>query len=211
MEFGSVRRTQQSGHAGVTRTARTFAYRQRFPHVSGPPDIADSRSPGLRSRKGAIAPRRREQALRLSRGRAAEILADGLRWFCARTTGDGTIRRPGGRGLAVERLIRRSVRASGSFRSRFSRTGNSACLTAAEHISRSGKTVTNSKDIGRLIRETRRAQNLRQDQLAGAVGVGVRFIVELEAGKPTTQIGKTLAVLEALGCAVRIDPPGGGP
>lgn len=65
------------------------------------------------------------------------------------------------------------------------------------------------KDIGRLIRETRRAQNLRQDQLAGAVGVGVRFIVELEAGKPTAQIGKTLA---ALGCAVRIDPPpGGGP
>ena len=65
------------------------------------------------------------------------------------------------------------------------------------------------KDIGRLVRETRRAQNLRQDQLAGAVGVGVRFIVELEAGKPTAQIGKTLAVLKALGCAVRIDPPPG--
>ena len=62
-------------------------------------------------------------------------------------------------------------------------------------------------EIGRLIRATRRAQGLRQDELAGAVGVGVRFLVELEAGKPTAQLGKALAVLDALGCALRIEPP----
>ena len=62
-------------------------------------------------------------------------------------------------------------------------------------------------EIGRVVRETRRAQGLRQDQLAGAAGVGVRFLVELEAGKPTAQIGKSLAVLAALGCTLRIEPP----
>ena len=41
----------------------------------------------------------------------------------------------------------------------------------------------------------------------GAAGVGVRFLVELEAGKATAQIGKVLAVLAALGCNLRIEPP----
>ena len=62
-------------------------------------------------------------------------------------------------------------------------------------------------EIGRIIRETRRSQGLRQDQLAGAAGVGVRFLVELEAGKATAQIGKALAVLAALGCILRIEAP----
>ncbi len=63
------------------------------------------------------------------------------------------------------------------------------------------------EQIGNLIRETRRAQGLRQDQLAGAAGVGLRFIVELEGGKPTVQLGKALNVLEALGCTLCIEPP----
>jgi y4mF family transcriptional regulator len=54
---------------------------------------------------------------------------------------------------------------------------------------------------------TRKAQGLRQDQLAGAAGVGQRFIVDLEAGKPTAQIGKALQVLRALGCSFDIAPP----
>ena len=64
-----------------------------------------------------------------------------------------------------------------------------------------------SEQIGQIIRETRRAQGLRQDQLAGAAGVGVRFIVELEAGKPTVQLGKVLGVLAVLGCKVEIAAP----
>lgn len=58
-----------------------------------------------------------------------------------------------------------------------------------------------------MIRETRCAQGLRQDQLAGAAGVGVRFLSELERGKATARLGKALAVLDALGCKVRIEPP----
>jgi len=48
---------------------------------------------------------------------------------------------------------------------------------------------------------------MRQDELAGAAGVGIRFVVELEAGKPTAQLGKVLQVLSALGCSVEITPP----
>jgi y4mF family transcriptional regulator len=61
--------------------------------------------------------------------------------------------------------------------------------------------------LGNLVRETRVAQGLRQDQLAAAAGVGLRFLIELERGKPTAQIGKVLGVLDALGCRVEITPP----
>ncbi len=64
-------------------------------------------------------------------------------------------------------------------------------------------------DLGALVRRVRKAQGLRQDQLAGVAGVGLRFIVDLEAGKPTIQLGKALKVLEALGCEVSITPPTG--
>ncbi len=65
-----------------------------------------------------------------------------------------------------------------------------------------------SVDIGALVRSARKEQNLRQDELAGVSGVGGRFIVDLEAGKPTAQIGKVLHVLQTLGCAVDILLPG---
>jgi HTH-type transcriptional regulator / antitoxin HipB len=61
--------------------------------------------------------------------------------------------------------------------------------------------------LGKLIREVRTAQGLRQEQLAAAAGVGVRFLIELERGKPTAQLGRALQVLDALGCRVDIRPP----
>ncbi len=63
------------------------------------------------------------------------------------------------------------------------------------------------KQIGLKIRELRKRQGLRQDQLAGAAGVGLRFLIELEAGKETAQLGKTLAVLNALGCKIELIGP----
>ncbi|AIT82784.1 type II toxin-antitoxin system Y4mF family antitoxin [Novosphingobium pentaromativorans] len=62
--------------------------------------------------------------------------------------------------------------------------------------------------IGQIIREERKALGLHQDQLAAASGVGLRFIVELERGKVTAQIGKVIAVLSALGCEVQVLRPG---
>lgn len=65
-----------------------------------------------------------------------------------------------------------------------------------------------STDIGTTIRAARKAQGLRQDELAAAANVGVRFLIELEAGKETAQLGKTLAVLAALGIELTLSLPG---
>lgn len=70
------------------------------------------------------------------------------------------------------------------------------------------RTLTPSK-LGDLVKEVRKASRLRQDQLAGVAGVGVRFIVDLEAGKPTAQIGKILGVLAVLGITLTATPPPG--
>jgi transcriptional regulator with XRE-family HTH domain len=50
-----------------------------------------------------------------------------------------------------------------------------------------------------LIRNRRKALRMRQDQLALATGVGRRFLIDLEAGKPSCQLGRSLLVAEALG------------
>lgn len=63
------------------------------------------------------------------------------------------------------------------------------------------------KQIGEAVRLTRTAQGLRQDQLAAAAGVGVRFVVDLERGKATIRLDKLLAVLSALGCRLEIGSP----
>ncbi len=66
-------------------------------------------------------------------------------------------------------------------------------------------TLTSTQALGAAVRTARKRAGLRQDELAGAAGVGIRFIVELEAGKPTLQLAKTLAVLAALGHSLSID------
>src|SRR6195256_4935806 len=53
--------------------------------------------------------------------------------------------------------------------------------------------------FGSLIRSRRKALNMRQDQLALATGVGRRFLIELESGKPSCQLGRSLLVADALG------------
>jgi HTH-type transcriptional regulator / antitoxin HipB len=66
--------------------------------------------------------------------------------------------------------------------------------------------MTTTTDIAASVKAARRALKLRQADLAAAAGVGVRFLIELEAGKPTTQLGKTLAVLNALGLDCSLVP-----
>jgi y4mF family transcriptional regulator len=62
------------------------------------------------------------------------------------------------------------------------------------------------REIGKIIRAARKDLGLRQDQLAAAANVGIRFVVEIEDGKPSAHIGKVLSVLAALGCRVTVEP-----
>ena len=60
-------------------------------------------------------------------------------------------------------------------------------------------------DLGRAVRKARKALGLTQPQLALAAGVGVRFVVEMEAGKPTLRLENILRVLQALGGTLTLD------
>lgn len=62
-------------------------------------------------------------------------------------------------------------------------------------------------DIGKLVRETRRNLGVTQKDLALTSGTGLRFIIELEKGKETCQIGKVLTVLHTLGIRMSLGPP----
>ena len=64
--------------------------------------------------------------------------------------------------------------------------------------------ITTTDQVGAIVRRTRRSQGLTQAELAGACGTSVRFIVEIEKGKPTCQVGKVLKVLRMLGVIVTI-------
>ena len=63
------------------------------------------------------------------------------------------------------------------------------------------------QDIGRLVRETRKELGVTQKALALTSGTGMRFIIELEKGKGTAQIGKVLTILQTLGIQVILTPP----
>jgi transcriptional regulator with XRE-family HTH domain len=56
--------------------------------------------------------------------------------------------------------------------------------------------------FGDLIRNRRKKLRMRQDQLALATGVGRRFLIELEAGKSSCQLGRSLLVARALGLSL---------
>jgi HTH-type transcriptional regulator/antitoxin HipB len=65
--------------------------------------------------------------------------------------------------------------------------------------------VNNPASLGQAARAARKQLGLTQPQLALASGVGVRFIVELEAGKPTLRLENVLRVLHALGATMLVD------
>jgi transcriptional regulator with XRE-family HTH domain len=55
--------------------------------------------------------------------------------------------------------------------------------------------VTKPGDIGLLIRKRRKEAGLTLKEAAGLANVGVRFLSELERGKPTLQIGLAIATI----------------
>lgn len=59
--------------------------------------------------------------------------------------------------------------------------------------------ITSVKDIGLLIKEKRKKINMTQKEAASIAGVGVRFLSELENGKPTLEIDKVLNVARLFG------------
>lgn len=73
-------------------------------------------------------------------------------------------------------------------------------------------TIQSPQQLGAVLRAARKQIGLTQPQLALAAGVGVRFIVELEAGKPTVRLESVMRVIDALGGEIKLSglPLGAG-
>ena len=66
------------------------------------------------------------------------------------------------------------------------------------------RSPTSTHELGDRIQYYRKKQSLTQEELALLANVGRRFVIELEQGKETAQLGKVLQVLHALGVGVQL-------
>lgn len=73
----------------------------------------------------------------------------------------------------------------------------------------STQTVTTPAELGAALRAARKARGLRLEDVALAAGVGLRFISELERGKPSVRLQETLRVMAALGLVLEVQDPRG--
>ena len=64
--------------------------------------------------------------------------------------------------------------------------------------------IRSAVDLGRAIRDRRKADGLTLTEAAGLLNVGVRFLSELENGKPTVRFDKLLHVVTALGLRLQL-------
>lgn len=67
------------------------------------------------------------------------------------------------------------------------------------------KTTYNSNAIGKIVKDSRKRLGVTQRDLALTSGTGLRFIIELEKGKPTVQLEKVLNVLRTLGLELTLE------
>ncbi|MBM5801859.1 MAG: helix-turn-helix transcriptional regulator [Cyanobacteria bacterium K_DeepCast_35m_m2_023] len=68
--------------------------------------------------------------------------------------------------------------------------------------------IGSTEELGAALRRSRKALGLTQAELALAAGVGLRFVGEVEAGKPSAQLGRVMQLIEVLGgsLVLRIAP-----
>lgn len=62
--------------------------------------------------------------------------------------------------------------------------------------------IRNAAEFGALVKSRRVASDITQGVLAARAGVSRGFIVRLEQGVPTLEVGRALAVLHALDLAI---------
>ena len=68
--------------------------------------------------------------------------------------------------------------------------------------------VTDSITLGKAIRERRKKLKYTQSYLSEVTGLSITFISDVENGKPTTEVGKTIRLINMLGMDVLIEERG---
>jgi transcriptional regulator with XRE-family HTH domain len=67
--------------------------------------------------------------------------------------------------------------------------------------------IDSAATLGKVVRASRKAQKIRQDDAAGSIGVSENFLGKIERGSDSVQWGKLFQVLEGLGVRVMVDVP----
>jgi transcriptional regulator with XRE-family HTH domain len=67
--------------------------------------------------------------------------------------------------------------------------------------------IHNAAAIGKVVRASRKAQKIRQDDAAGSIGVSENFLGKVERGSDSVRWGKLFQVLDGLGVRVMVDVP----
>ena len=71
--------------------------------------------------------------------------------------------------------------------------------------------ISTTEQLGGVIRLKRKEIGLRQEVAAGMTGVGTKFLSQLENGKETAELGKTLQVLQKMGLELYVFPRSADP
>lgn len=66
--------------------------------------------------------------------------------------------------------------------------------------------IADAEQLGSAIRARRKELGLTQTELAAAARTSLRFVSEIERGKPTARLDGALRLLAALGLSIRVDP-----
>lgn len=67
--------------------------------------------------------------------------------------------------------------------------------------------VKNPADIGTIIRQVRKRQGIRQDDLAAIIESSHVFMRDAERGKTSVQLGRVMRALDELGIIMKLDVP----
>ena len=65
--------------------------------------------------------------------------------------------------------------------------------------------TNDTSTLGKAIKDRRRELGLKQKDVADATGFSVSFISDLENGKPTAELGKSIHIINMLGMDLNVD------
>lgn len=67
--------------------------------------------------------------------------------------------------------------------------------------------IQSVSDLGRIVRASRKAQNVRLDDVAGSAQLSTVFVGDTERGKDSIQLGKVLRLMHELGIRMTVEIP----
>ncbi len=68
--------------------------------------------------------------------------------------------------------------------------------------------ITDTASLGNAIRSRRKELNYTQGYISEITGLSISFLSDLENGKPTAEIGKTIEVINLLGLDILVEVRG---